>query len=193
MTTAYRRRRQKGETLLLTLLALLILYVGFLFVSSQVNVDAKMTGNTLAHQADVQVADYALAVVEAKVAAAAGGIPLEFSANNAPFYQDVLVSASNPAPAPPDLNYWRTCSTAAPQARCESDPLTLGNKSYVVSFFLRPNGRQDQVGCGSASGNGIQLSAVYYDIFMNIAEAGGVTSTVGTSSTIETVYRLCVS
>jgi hypothetical protein len=73
-------RYQKGETLLLTLLALLVLFVSFLYVSSGAITNAKMAGNTLARQADVQVTDLALRQFQSTIAATSGGQALQLAA-----------------------------------------------------------------------------------------------------------------
>jgi hypothetical protein len=73
--------------------------------------------------------------------------------------------------------------------------MSVGSKSYIVSYFIEPTGRSDPNGCGGGVGgpNASQLTAIYYDIYMNVAEAAGVPSPAGTSTTPEPVYKLCVN
>ena len=52
--------RQRGDTLLLVLLTLLVLFLGGMYMLRSVMLDSQMAGNTLARQKNVQVGDIAL-------------------------------------------------------------------------------------------------------------------------------------
>jgi Tfp pilus assembly protein PilX len=171
-------RRPRGETLVLTLITLLVLCLGFLYTLRSVTLDAQMAGNTLARQKDTQVADIALRNMESQILAVYGAQPLEVSASSQTWFR--AVSAGTAAP---DYAYWSTCLGNSNTAqRCGALTVTVNNTlAYSVLAVVQPTGQSDAYACGLS-----QYRALYYDIFLNVAEPNGATST-----TVETIYRVC--
>ena len=173
------KRRTRGETLLLTLVTLLILSLGLLYSMRNVSLDALLSGNTLARQKDIQVSDFALRALEQAILNVYADQPLEISASGQLWYRSVAAGT-----APPSAAYWKTCLGSGNAAtRCGSLVVAIGNGAgaYTALAVVQPTGRSDAYACGLS-----QFHALYYDIFINVAEPGGVTST-----TTETVYRIC--
>ena len=186
-------RQQRGDVMLVVLIFLLVCLMGLVVSMRGSIVTTQMVGNTLQRQKDVHLADVALAQVESLIAAnsLATGQPLEMSVNagvQPSWWRDVDASTA----APTDT-YWNTCSTtnaADPTLRCAalsvdnngSAALTGSGQSYNVLAVVQRTGRVDTDNCNIAP----YTQANYYDIFLRVQEISGVTS-----STTETVYRLC--
>lgn len=182
-------KQQKGETLILTLLTLLVLFLGILYISRNVLVEAQMTGNTVARQRNAQTGDLALRIFENNIQTVANNTVLQISASDQPWYRDITVAPGNPAPAPaaPDPNYWSTCyGNSDATKRCDK----ITGATYNAYVVAQPTGRTDPQGCGGGvtQGGASQLTAVYYDLFVHVVESSGTTS-----ATNETVYKLCVN
>ncbi|MBB4844774.1 Tfp pilus assembly protein PilX [Paucibacter oligotrophus] len=176
------RARQSGEALILTLLVLVVLYLGFLYTMRYVMTDAQMAGNNLAQQKNTQSADIALRRLQTMVLQASNLVALEFSATGQAWYRTVA-----PGTAAPDAAYWRNClGNASSNARCGTVEVKIGNTvlPFTARAVVQPTDRRDLYAC--PLGN-IALAANYYDVFLNIQE-----SSAATSATTETVIKLCV-
>lgn len=173
-------RRQRGDALLLILLTLLVLGLGLMLAMRRGLTDARLAGNHLAKHKATQVSDLALYQLETTLQAF-GSIhpePLEFSATGEPWYRDVPAGT-----APPDAAYWKSClKQTAPAGRCLSLPVGASAPGFSALAVVQPTNRRDTTTC---EGAGHQL-AVYYALHLHVLEAGG------TSSDIETVYKLCM-
>jgi len=175
------RGRLRGETLILTLVTLLVLCLGFLYTLRTVSFDAQIAGNTLARQKDTQVADIALRTVESMIQQVYGAQPLEVSATGQSWWRAVP-----PGSAAPTASYWTGCASSSNSTqRCAALTVNVtvpsGTLAYNVLAVVQPTGQTDAYACGLS-----QYRALYYDIFLNVAEPNGVTS-----STVETIYRVC--
>lgn len=174
--------RQRGDILLVTLIFLLVSLLAILTASRAGIVDTLLTGNNLARQKDVQVADIALRQIESQINATSAGMPLETSASTQPWYRDVPAGS-----AAPSASYWDAClGNASASARCATVTLAAGstNLPYTAYVVVQPTGRLDATACTLGSSG--QYTADYYDVFVHVKESGGATA-INT----ETVYRIC--
>ena len=173
------RHRQAGETLLLTLGVLVVLLLGFLFVSRHIMSDAQMAGNNLARQKNVQVADVAMSNLSKMILDAYGGQRLEDIGAGLPWFRTVAANTVIPE------SYWATClGASAATTRCGNVPVTVNGTAlpYTALAVVQTTGRQPESdGCLQ------NFAAYYYDVFIHTVESSGVTS-----ATTETVYKLCV-
>ncbi|MDE3009797.1 MAG: hypothetical protein KGI67_02810 [Pseudomonadota bacterium] len=175
------RRDARGEALILVLVTLLVMCLGLLYTLRSVTVDAQMSGNTLARQKDMQVADIALRNLESQILAVYGAQPLEVSAGSQTWYRAVPAGT-----AAPTASYWNACSgNSNTTLRCAAETVSVTVGSVVLNYnvlaVVQATGQSDDYTCGLT-----QYRALYYDIFLNVTEPNGATS-----STVETVYRLC--
>ena len=178
---ALNARRQRGETLILVLVTLLVMCLGLLYTLRGVSLDAQMAGNTLARQKDNQVADIALRNLESQILAVYGAQPLEVSASGQTWFRSVAAGTAGPA-----NSYWTSCAgNSSSSLRCASETVTVTVNSVALAYnvlaVVQPTGQYDLYACGLS-----QYKALYYDVFLNVAEPNGATST-----TVETIYRLC--
>lgn len=172
-------RRQRGEIVLVTLVFLLVCLLGLATAMRDGVVNTMATGNNLARQKGVQVADIALRQVEARILDAYGGMPLQLGAASQPWWRDVPAATAAPAPA-----YWDRClGNSDATLRCASIAVTVDGRAlpYTAYAVVQPTGRSDSTSCSLA-----QYTAVYYAIHLHVKESNGATA-VDT----ETVYRLC--
>jgi hypothetical protein len=82
--------------------------------------------------------------------------------------------------------YWDNClGNSDNTLRCGSITPTVNGVAlgYTVLAVVQPTGRTDSTSCQLAG-----QQATFYDVFVHLKEANGVTS-----SDTETVYRLCTS
>lgn len=176
------RIHQRGETLIFTLLILMVVMLSFMYLMRGVMSDTLMTGNNLARQKDVHVADIAMRNVEQSIFLAYGGSPLEYSALSSAWYRDVPNGTASP-----DASYWASCSGNASAAlRCAPVTLNFGAAvlpGYTALAVVQPTGRTDPYTC-----NLTQFLAVYYDVYIHTTESSGATA-----ATTHTVYKLCVN
>lgn len=186
-------RHQRGDVLLIVLIFLLVCLMGLVVSMRGSIVTTQMVGNNLQRHKDVQIADVALKQVESLMAAnsLATGQPLELSVNagtQPAWWRDV-----NPGTAAPTDAYWDSCATtnaADATLRCASLNVTSNGaaastgagQTYKVLAVVQRTGRADANNCNIAP----YTQANYYDIYLRVLETSGVTS-----STTETVYRLC--
>jgi len=173
------RHRQRGETLILTLGILVVLLLGFVYVSRHIMYDAVMAGNNLTRQKNVQVADVAMRNLEQLIFNVYADQPLEQTGVAQPWYRVVPANTSIPD------GYWNSCLGASAANRCGSVPVTVNGTAlpYTAQVVVQTTGRQpDPYACNLQN-----FSAYYYDVYIHTVEASGVTS-----ATTETVYKLCV-
>lgn len=173
------RRRQRGDTLILTLCILVVLLLGFVYVSRNLLYDTVMAGNNLSRQKNVQVADVAMRNLEQMIFNVYGDQQLEQSGVGQPWYRVVPANTSIPD------GYWANCLGAAAASRCGSVPVTVNGSAlpYTALAVVQTTGRQpDPYACPNQG-----FAAYYYDVYIHTVEASGVTS-----ATTETVYKLCV-
>lgn len=182
------RHKQRGESLLFTLVTLLILLLGFLYTMRHTLLDISLTGNNLQRQKDVQVSDVALRNLEQQIAAVYSSQPLEISASTQAWYRDVAPGTPFPggpgSGAAPSASYWASCvGSSSASARCGVVSVASGSTvlPYTAMAVVQPTGRTDANACGLP-----QFRAIYYDIFLRVTETSGATSAV-----TETVYKLC--
>jgi Tfp pilus assembly protein PilX len=177
-------RSQRGDILLVTMVFLLVCLLGLLVSMKDGVVQTTMTGNHLARQKDVQVADIALRALENQLTTYSGGQDLKLSAAGQPWWRDVAGSTLAPAGT-----YWDSClGNANTTLRCGSITVAVNgnNLPYTAYAVVQPTGRWDTTSCDLGAQG--QFTAVYYDVFMHLKESNGATA-VDT----ETVYRLCTS
>ncbi|MBV8503055.1 MAG: hypothetical protein JO006_15230 [Paucibacter sp.] len=176
--TSQRRsqRGQRGQTLILTISILLVLFLGFLYLMRRVMIDTSVAGNTVARQRDVQVADIALRNLEQTIFNAYGDQPLERSAIGQAWWRAVAPGTALPA------TFWSTCQAAN---TCAVIPVTVNGQAmpYTALASVQATGRQpDPYTCQMQN-----FAAYYYDVNIHISEASGATA-----ANTETVYKLCV-
>lgn len=180
MAKMRRQAKQNGEALLLTLLVLLVMYLAFLYVMRNVMSSSQMAGNNLTRQKNVQVTDIALRNLEQRIFDTYGDQPLEQTGVTQPWYRTVAANTSIGA------SYWNNClGNSDSTARCGTISVAVGstNLSYTAYAVVQTTGRNpDPYACNLQN-----FSAYYYDIFIHVVEASGVTS-----ATTEMVYKLCV-
>lgn len=176
-----RRRRQRGEIMLLTLVALLVCLIGLIYAMRETIITTLISGNNLAKQKDVQANDVALRMVEDLITNVYAGQALELSASDQTWFRDVQPTAV-PAPAPPDAAYWANCVGAAAASRCAEMalPAAVQPAGAVARVVVQPTGRTDATVCG------LSLLAVYYDIYLYVQEPS-----LTTFATTHTVFKLC--
>lgn len=181
-------RRQRGDILLVTMVFLLVCLLGLVVSTREGIVSTLMGGNNLARQRDVQVADVAVREMENQIQMASGGVDLRSSV--VAFSQPWLrIPAGTTAPAP-NSAYWDAClGNSDPAARCGAVPTASGAPAgYPALAVVQYTGRSDPYSCQTTGSNGQPEIAFFYDVFIHLKEANGVTS-----STTETVYLLCTN
>lgn len=171
-------RRQAGNILLTTLIVMLLVFLGFLYMARDTLVDTQLTGHMSARQKAIQAGDLALRMLEESILSASAGQPLEIAAAGQPWYRPVP-----PGQSGPDLNYWAHCQGASPPANCGVVSLPPG-VPYSAYAVVQPTGRTDDFSCGLS-----QYKALYYDIFLHLVAS----SPQSTAADTETVYKLCVA
>ena len=133
------------------------------------------------------MSDIATRQAEGLIQGAAGGMPLQISAFTQPWMR---IGAATSVFTPPDAPYWDAClGNADSTLRCGSitptvNGFALGYTALMVVQFTGRGGL-DYDSCQTATGTKRQV-ATYYDVFVHVKEANGVTS-----SDTHTVYRLC--
>lgn len=175
------RKRQTGEALLFTLLAIVVIFLGFLYAMRNVVSNTTMTGNNLARQKNVQVADIALRNLQQIISDRYGGLPLEVSTVAEPWWR-----TGTPITIP--AAYWNSClGNTDKTARCGNVPVSIGNTAlnYQALAVVQASGRAPDVSACPDAGQ--DFVAYYYDIYIYVQENPGVTT-----ATTETVHKLCV-
>jgi Tfp pilus assembly protein PilX len=182
-----RGTRQRGDILLVTMVFLLVCLLGLLVSMRDGVVQTTMTGNHLARQKDVQVADIALRTLENQLTTYSGGQDLKLSAAGQPWWRDVAAGTASPTDT--TSTYWDNClGNSDTTLRCGSITVAINstNLPYTAYAVVQPTGRWDTTSCDMGTQG--QFTAVYYDVFVHLKESNGATA-VDT----ETVYRLCTS
>lgn len=172
-------RRHRGEVLFITIVLLLVIFLGFLYMTRQLMTQAQLAGNTVASQRNAQVADLVLRRIDNIITTSNGGMPLELAMAGQAWYRQVTAGT-----AAPNAAYWRSCLGNSDAAlRCGSLPVNLDTTSlpYSSLVVVQPTGRTDQFACGMSL-----FRAVYYDVYIQVSEQNGATAAVTHS-----VYRLC--
>jgi Tfp pilus assembly protein PilX len=182
------RRRERGEILLFTLVALLLCLVGLIYAMRDTIITTLVTGNNLAKQKNVQASDIALQRIQSHVdgVITVTGMDLPFSAAGEGWFRAIDPNAAVPTqPLAPDAEYWAQCTAGGGlTARCSTE--TLAGIGRKAKFVVQPTGRGDELGCPVKDG-APSLMAVYYDIFVYVEEANQATS-----ATTHTEYKVCV-
>ena len=171
--------RQRGDTLLLVLLTLLVLFLGGMYMLRSVMLNSQMAGNTLARQKNVQVGDVALNVVNRMIFNASGNQALEVMATGLPWYRAVA-----PGTPGPDTNDWKNCisnSTCAVVAMPATNSAGA-SLNYLALVVVQPTNRTDTYQCITSG-----TIAKYYDVFIRIGESSGASA-----ANTESLYKLCI-
>lgn len=175
------RARQRGEAMLVTMVVLLLMAVALVYTTRLVVSDTAMSGNNLARQKEVQVADIVLRDLQQTIFSFYDGQPLEIVATTQPWYRVVTAGTAGPNEA-----YWSACANvgAVAASRCaQVTPSISGGAAlpYSALVVVQPTGRGDAYACGAT-----QLIANYYDVFIRVIEASQ-----RTSASVETVIKIC--
>jgi Tfp pilus assembly protein PilX len=181
-------RRQRGDILLVVMVFLLVSLLGLVVSMRQNIVSTLMGGNNLQRQRNVQVSDVAMRQVESLINTAAAGQTLEVTAFTQPWMR--IVAGGTASPTATSSTYWDSClGNSDNTLRCGTLTPTVNGTAlgYTALVVVQPTGRYDLNACQlNGIGKGSNLTATYYDVFVHIKEANGVTS-----NNIEMVYRLC--
>mgnify|MGYP000098875415 CR=1 FL=1 len=174
-----RPAKARGEVLFITIVLLLVIFLGFLYMTRHLMTEAQLAGNAVASQRNAQVADVVLRRIDNTITTTNGGMPLELSMAGQAWYRQVGAGTAAPTAA-----YWASClGNADAGQRCGSVNVNVVNTAlpYSALVVVQPTGRTDQFACGMSL-----FRAVYYDIYIQVSEQNGSTSAV-----THTVYRLC--
>lgn len=169
-------QRQRGQTMILTIAVLLVLFLGFLYVMRRTMIDTVTAGNTLSRQRAVQVTDVVMRNLETAIINAYGSQRLEISGVGQGWWRAVAPGTALPA------NFWSTCQGAG----CASIPVSVNgqNLPFTALVSVQSTGRQpDTYACAGSK----DQAAFYYDVNIHIVELSGVTA-----ANTETVLKLCV-
>jgi Tfp pilus assembly protein PilX len=188
---AARRSRQRGSILLVSLVALLLLFIGALFTLRGVLTDTALTDAFNERQKATVASDLALqwavSQIEATYQASQGHV-LEISAAGKPWFRPwsgnpaaPVNPSSQPASQP---NYWTTCENN-PSSTYVCAPVTLANSAPQKAWvFVQPTGRSDPSACGDTQ----SLIAWYYDIWVHTVDPR-----TQTGVDTESLFKLCVA
>ncbi|HOI65065.1 MAG TPA: hypothetical protein PLD03_00495 [Thiomonas arsenitoxydans] len=201
-------KQEQGYILLLTLIVLVVLLFGVLFVTRGNLLQTVMTGNTLQRQKDVQVGDLALRQIQqAIIQTACGGYPntcnsLQNTAQGQTWFPMTDAASAMPWTGNfPTQTFWancqsqQTCDTLAHiqssvLASVSPKPAVLPGAANILAVVVPASLPQDASPCYLIAPNGASAPAdrtpKYYEIFLNIREANGQT---GVSTT--NVFKLC--
>lgn len=209
MNTAPIPRREQGYVLLLTLIVLVVLLFGVLFITRGDLLQTVMTGNTVQRQKDLQIGDLALQqVASAIVQTACGGDQnncqqLQNTARGKPWFPFIDQNTPPPWPgAAPTPSFWASClanDTCDTLAHIRSSvlgnlnpapPAIPGSDNILVTVFPA-RFPTDSSACSARFPNGVvkpdsRHTASYYEIFLNIREANGQTA-----ASTDSIYKLC--
>jgi len=207
MNTAPIPRREHGYVLLLTLIVLVVLLFGALFITRGNLLQTVMTGNTVQRQKDVQIGDLALQQVGSAIlqTCCTGGNPRKCSPPTAPLAWFPVIDASTPPPwsgVAPTPSFWASClanNTCDTLAHIRSSvlgnlnpaPPAIPGSDNILVTVVPTTFPTDSSACSSRSPNGVtnpdpSHTANYYEIFLNIREANG-----RTAATTDSIYKLC--
>jgi len=175
------RRGQQGDILLVTLIFLLVFLLGLVVSTRDGAVTTVATGNNLARQKNVQIADVVLRQLETLIMTASNGNPLETAAAGQPWWRAVPAGTAAPA-----ASYWDSClGNNSSAARCGSVSVSVNGQAlpYTAYAVVQRTDRGDSTSCGLGPPPFI---ATYYDVFIYVKESNGATA-----ANTETVFRLC--
>jgi len=154
-------RMQGGSVLLLSLIVLLLMFLGALFTLRGVLTDTALTDSFSERQKDVQASDLALQWAVSQIKPL---MPLEINASGKTWWRDVLPTQAQQ----PDLAYWNICMTH-PVGTTTCAQATMPNGTPQSAWwFAQPTG----------------LTGGYYDIWVHTIDARGHVST-----DTESVYK----
>jgi Tfp pilus assembly protein PilX len=174
--------------LILSLLVLLVLYLGFLYTMRGVIQETQINGNFVARHKAQQVADVALRQLQGLAYSTSQGVALELSASAQPWYRDVKPGTASPTSTSP--TYWSSClGNSDTTLRCGSIPVKIGSSAlpYGVLAVAQPTGRVEQY---SSCPNG--LTAMYYDVYLYVSESTTADDTNTSGGNFESVMLICV-
>jgi Tfp pilus assembly protein PilX len=180
-----RPRRQRGDIMLVTMVFLLVCLLGLVVSMREGIVSTLMNGNNLARQRDVQVSDIVTRQAEGLIGSPTA--PLAVSAYTQPWMR---IGPVVQVFAAPTASYWDSClGNSDSTLRCGSIVPTVGTNAlgYTTLLVVQWTGRNDPWSCQAVDSPGTRKIAFYYDVFVHVKEANGVTS-----SDTHTVYRLCI-
>lgn len=173
--------RQGGSILLVSLVALLLLFIGALFTLRGVLTDTALTDAFGERQKSTIASDLALQWVVGQIQAtyqASQGQVLEISAAGKPWF---LSAAQPQVPTPA---YWSGCQSQS-TATDTCAPVTLANGAPQKAWvFVQPTGRSDPSACGDTQ----SLTAWYYDIWVHTVDPR-----TQTGVDTESLFKLCVA
>jgi len=205
-------QREQGYILLLTLITLVVLLFGVLFVTRGNLLQTVMTGNTLQRQKDVQVGDLALRQVQlAIIQTACNGSPntcglLQTVAQGQPWFPVTDAASSMPwtGSSYPTQTFWANClanQTCDSLAHIKSTvlasvsppPDVLPGAANILAVVVPAALPPDSSACVVTTANGTTApangyTANYYEIFLNVREANGQTAV-----TTDNVFKLCTT
>jgi Tfp pilus assembly protein PilX len=204
-------QREQGYVLLLTLIVLVVLLFGVLFVTRGDLLQTAMTGNTVQRQKNLQIGDMALQQVRsAIVQTACGGNQntcqqLQNTAQGKPWFPVTDAGSALPwSGTTPTQAFWTSClanSTCDTLTHIQSSvlgnlnpaPAAIPGSSNILVAVVPTTLPADPSACyvmfpnGSSTSNST-YTANYYEIFLNIREANGQTG-----ASTESVYKLCTA
>jgi hypothetical protein len=181
-------RRQRGDIMLVTMVFLLVALLGLVVSMREGLVATLMGGNNLARQRDVQVSDIALRQAEKQISSVGASVPLQITASTQPWMRIDLAAGTDTFPAP-DAAYWDSClGNSDSTLRCSSVAPAVGGTAlgYTALMVVQYTGRGADTDSCQAADAPVKFVASYYDLYVHVKEANGVTS-----SDTHTVFRLC--
>lgn len=154
------RGGQSGSILLVTLVALLLMFIGALFTLRGVLTDSALTDAFSQRQKDTQASTLALQALVQKIQQSCsvnGGPVLQICGSGQPW---MLLS---PLTAPPTPAYWSACANGSTSsATCASISLANGAPQQAWGF-VQWTGR-------SESSNSQGITAWYYDVWIHTVD-----------------------
>ena len=163
-------RAQRGMTLFVVMIALLVLALGLLASMRGILTDTVSTANMAQRAKTLTVTDAAMQQLKHMVdVATAAGQPLEL-AGSANSWFTLQASA-------PDVAFWKQCE--AGQGACTSIPLPF--TGYSAWGTVHATGAIDPQGCGSS-----QYAAVAYVLSVLVRAAQG-----NVQSSAQALYKIC--
>lgn len=184
--------RQRGDVLLFVLFSVLVLLLAGLYTMRGLIGDTVIAGNAAQRQKNVQMGDAALAqamkVITDTLGGTDGSVALQIAAHGASWLYIPSGTAAWEAPGTGgNLGFWAQCAAASAAVPCP-DISTLPSMSalpagYTARMVVVPtNLPTDSQACGTTG-----YVAIYYNVFVNVREANGVTS-----ANVEDVFKQCV-
>lgn len=153
---------QRGVTLVIALLMLVILTLAGLSVARLSSVALHASGDLAEQQMLAASNDQALMAVKQALAAVPGSVAV--SAAGQPWY--------NTGSAVPDAEFWQACQPAGGTAdSCASTTVTVGGQQVTVQYIVRATPYSQQL--GTVTSQGQQLTGSYYQVFTHASVPDG--------------------